>query len=458
MRRLSFSLFLLTLLIFGLILALVSWNLRRELREQFIYRNAEFLHPLTLLQVERARETLGETLPFEDASVLSSILETGDMTNVETVRVFDSAGFLLSDDDLTPVYLTEPDLAQARQDQLIARYHPSATWDSFYVSPKPAAGTDGAPFVEVLIPIAGEAESRLGIVQYVLKGDFTREEFSILDRKVLTMAGLAFLGGALALGALFFWIFRKLEESLRLLENRETRLIEANHELAFAAKSSAVGPISAHLIHGLKNPLAALKSWLSDPHLSIKLPEDELNEARSCLQRMEQMVRDIVSVLQDEETVPAFDYDLTDLRDVLANKTQLRARARKITLDFHEPIPDESLDGRQGNLLVLILVNLIENAIDASPDNSTVGLEFQKNNKAFSFLVQDQGPGIPKATQEQLFRPLRTRKKEGSGIGLAISQEMAKRINARIQLQSSSSSGSCFQVILDPATPNLESP
>jgi nitrogen-specific signal transduction histidine kinase len=74
----------------------------------------------------------------------------------------------------------------------------------------------------------------------------------------------------------------------------------------------------------------------------------------------------------------------------------------------------------------------------------------EKKDDSFLFNVMDNGPGVPELLKEKLFSPMQSKKKNGSGIGLAICKELAEQINAKIFLKSSTDKGStfCIQFII----------
>lgn len=84
-------------------------------------------------------------------------------------------------------------------------------------------------------------------------------------------------------------------------------------------------------------------------------------------------------------------------------------------------------------LLEQILINLIKNAIEASPQNSPVKVSANQNNQATSILIEDNGSGI--ANPDNLFVPFYTTKDEGKGIGLALSRNMVEQQGGRLTLQ-----------------------
>src|SRR5207245_6466890 len=103
-----------------------------------------------------------------------------------------------------------------------------------------------------------------GIAQFIIEGQSIAAEFAHLNRHLAIQGLIAFFVGGGILVIAIAWAFRRLRQAHRLLAERTNSLLRANQELALAAKSSAVGAITSHLIHGLKNPLSGLQSYVSN--------------------------------------------------------------------------------------------------------------------------------------------------------------------------------------------------
>ena len=126
------------------------------------------------------------------------------------------------------------------------------------------------------------------------------------------------------------------------------------------------------------------------------------------------------------------------------------ARKKNVTPEFNAGTPDK-LSSRIANLLELILVNLLENAIQATPQGGQVQLQLDRLDGRFRFQVRDHGPGFPEHLRQHLFLPCKSTREGGSGIGLAICHQLADHIGASLQLAESSPAGCRF--ILDLPVP-----
>jgi signal transduction histidine kinase len=100
-----------------------------------------------------------------------------------------------------------------------------------------------------------------------------------------------------------------------------------------------------------------------------------------------------------------------------------------------------------------IILNLLLNALEATPEGGTVRLETaavanQRRERFLEILVADSGPGIPPERMDQLFEPVETDKGEGhAGLGLSIVKNLTESLNGFITYKSSPA-GTTFQISL----------
>jgi two-component system sensor histidine kinase HydH len=95
-----------------------------------------------------------------------------------------------------------------------------------------------------------------------------------------------------------------------------------------------------------------------------------------------------------------------------------------------------------------VLVNLTQNAIQATPSGGRVMLNASGNGENVKIQVTDTGNGIPPADLDKIFFPFFTTKPEGNGIGLAVSKEVVEAHGGKIEVNSKEGAGTEFTIIL----------
>jgi two-component system sensor histidine kinase SenX3 len=104
--------------------------------------------------------------------------------------------------------------------------------------------------------------------------------------------------------------------------------------------------------------------------------------------------------------------------------------------------------------------NLLENAINYSPENTKVSVSVTINEDIVEIVVADQGIGIPEEAQDRIFErfyrvdPARSRETGGTGLGLSIVKHVASNHGGDVKVWSSPNVGSSFALRLPIYTPN----
>lgn len=448
-KRIALFLFLITALVF---IGLVTWltlSLRSQLRTVFIDQHGEILQPLAATQLAETREILLLTGDLIEASELLGLaLADVNVDELVDVRLFDTDGFLIAEDFATAlsVALHPQDRLRALKGLPSTRYHPKATLQALFPGENLTDRSLGVPLIEVVVPLRDDEDANtVAMARYLLNGEKTQRDLAAMDRQLWSMSGSLLLAALLVLGGVFYGAFGQLARSRRMLEESNRRLVELNHQLAFADKSSAIGALSAHLVHGLKNPLEALRMLLEGT------ASQEAENRRHGVERvreMQNMIDELVSVMRDEETGLVYEYLLEEVRQLLIEKTRLQTARSGVHLEMG-PAPEHTLTGREGNVVLLILVNLIDNAMEASPRGTTVKVGFERSGDyGITIRVEDEGEGIPEELQARLFVPKKSGKERGGGIGLVIAAQLTRQIGGHLRLVKTGPEGTSFELTL----------
>jgi two-component system C4-dicarboxylate transport sensor histidine kinase DctB len=250
----------------------------------------------------------------------------------------------------------------------------------------------------------------------------------------------------LILGSLV-WALRRLASANHLLQVRAEDLGRANRELAQSARTSAIGAITAHLMHGLRNPLAGLEGFVAAQAGGGDEAESEWASARESTRRLRALINEVHGVLSDVQNTADFDITAGEVCAGLCERLQGQANRRGIRIEISGP-ETPVLSAREAGLGGLVLANLVQNAIEASPSNSRVHIEISTADGVVDFQVSDEGEGLPEAVAADPFRPRRSSKPDGAGIGLAISRELARHGGGELVLERTGSGGTTFRLRL----------
>jgi len=453
-RVMPVAVLVLALAILGATVFLGTNHLRRQVRHQLVNHDGEILSAVAEAR-QLADGTNGSwaSLIASPADQLALTLEISQLQEgVLAVRLFDAQGRFVtafppsvSDSSLAPQVLAE--LGQHRPS---SRYLGAARLtDVFLLPPAETGAPENTPLLEVNIPLHDHSsESLRAVAQLVLDARPLDAALARLDRHLWMQSAIAFLAGGGLLSAALIWAYRRLQKTNILLQERTDRLLRANHELVLAAKTTAVGAVTSHLIHGLSNPLANLQDFMARSARNGGVSPDDTawEQALADTHRMRALVQEVVRVLSEQKGADQYAITLSELADILGSKVRELARKTGVQLEVRADAQGQ-ISNRDANLVLLVLENLVTNALQVTPRDRQVEVRIRKAGDDAVCEVADQGPGFPADLLPRLFTPCSSTK-GGNGLGLAVSHQLTQQMGAKLELTSNSPAGCVFALTL----------
>ena len=214
----------------------------------------------------------------------------------------------------------------------------------------------------------------------------------------------------------------------------------------------------ANISHELKTPIGAL-SLLSEAVLGAKDDPESVTKFATRMQseakRLTDLVQEIINLSRVQDSDPlqlpqevSIGYVIREAID----QCEISAESRGISVKYAEPNNVLVLGDR--DQLIMAIHNLIENAINYSPESTKVSISTKIEDKVVSILVADQGIGISESDQERIFErfyrvdPARSRQTGGTGLGLSIVKHVANKHGGEVTLWSVDNVGSTFSIRL----------
>jgi len=169
--------------------------------------------------------------------------------------------------------------------------------------------------------------------------------------------------------------------------------------------------------------------------------------------RLEKLVNDLLSFARPSPTALS-EFDLRELIHQVQDLLQNEATRSDVEITSqHRGHPFLVSSDKDG--LKQVLLNVLRNAVEASPRGGVVTLNLEKagkNHGTARLSVCDQGCGIQSRDPEELFQPFTTTKVRGSGLGLAVSRQIIERLGGRIALSNRPTGGACCTIELPVAS------
>jgi signal transduction histidine kinase len=241
------------------------------------------------------------------------------------------------------------------------------------------------------------------------------------------------------------------------LERERGALVEAERSLARGERLASVGRLAAGVAHEVGNPVSAILGFtevgLADPGTSPRTRE-ALEGLRTEATRIRALLRELLDLSRAEEVRPKI-HDVEGLVRPVVGRLGLRSWAGDIEIEL--VIPDDLPAVRtDGGRVEQILLNLLENGIQAAKPGPSPRLEIQARCEPDAFGtpgrrrgdprsamgvaldVIDNGPGIAPEDLSRVFDPFFTTKEPGAGTGLGLwnAHRLAELLGARIEVES----------------------
>ncbi len=252
------------------------------------------------------------------------------------------------------------------------------------------------------------------------------------------------------------------------LENRNRELTVAldqvkslNKRNVDTERLAAIGQLSSVIAHEIRNPLGLIDLYakLTEDQMA-KLDLSEQAEKRDLLLKNLSLIRQatgsletILSELTNYSRPLQLNAQPTDIDQLVRDVGEFyrpKYEEKGITLNLPAPGPGEELP-LDGDKIRQALINLLKNALEASPEGSTVTVSIarRKNDPQLYIKVADEGNGVDPANQKKLFTPYFSTKGNGTGLGLAHSRKILQAHGGSVELLSSTKGeGSTFALIL----------
>ena len=206
--------------------------------------------------------------------------------------------------------------------------------------------------------------------------------------------------------------------------------------------------------HELRTPLTAIKGW-SETLTTIDDRDTFIKGMRvisSETERLSQMVEELLDFSRIQDNRLTLQMDTIDIIAELTETVliyQERARFLGITLNYYEPEMVPFVYGDK-NRLRQVFINIVDNAIKYSDKGDTVSVEAYEQNNEICISVSDTGMGISKEDlpkiKTKFFKANHTRR--GSGIGLAVADEIISRHNGTLTINSEEGIGTTVMITL----------
>ncbi|MBZ9703400.1 MULTISPECIES: sensor histidine kinase [unclassified Mesorhizobium] len=236
-------------------------------------------------------------------------------------------------------------------------------------------------------------------------------------------------------------------------ENAEAKVRRLRDDLAQANRLSILGQIAAGVAHEINQPVAAIRTYAENAGRFLHGGKVEsVSGNLTSIVSMTERIGAITSTLRSFARRPGVAASPLPVREAIDGALSLLSgRIRDSGVTVVKPRGTASPAVMASRIrLEQILVNLLQNALDALKDrpDPRIEIELAERDDRVLVSVRDNGPGLGPEAAGNLFMPFQTTKEKGLGLGLVISQEIAQELGGTLRLDPDSTKGASFTIDL----------
>lgn len=237
--------------------------------------------------------------------------------------------------------------------------------------------------------------------------------------------------------------------------NRMMKEVEASASvLAKSERESAWREMAKQVAHEIKNPLTPMKLRVQHLTRSYSGGEEQyqqkLDAFRDSMIEQIDALSNIASEFSNFAKMPKAQNEEVNLHEVISSCLDLFDKTDGIELSYVNQIEDDAVVYADKDQMVRVFNNLVKNAIQAIPASQEGKIHIRLMPKDEDLLIEvcDNGSGIPEDMRSKIFQPNFTTKSTGTGLGLAMVQNIIHQAGGSITFATSENRGTCFKVML----------
>ena len=225
------------------------------------------------------------------------------------------------------------------------------------------------------------------------------------------------------------------------IDSTERKQLE--ERLSRAERLAAIGETAAQVGHDLRNPLQGIAGalyMLRKPSLPEKEKDEMLQLIQDSVRYSDGIVRDLTEYSNEIHLEPT---ETTPKAIIGAALPSVRVPENVMLQDLSEDRPPITVDR---NRIMRVIVNIVQNAIDAMPKGGTLTISSKQSDRMVEIALSDTGPGMAEKIVQNLWKPFQTTKAKGLGLGLAICKRIVEAHGGVISVDSKAGAGTTVRL------------
>jgi signal transduction histidine kinase len=225
-----------------------------------------------------------------------------------------------------------------------------------------------------------------------------------------------------------------------------SRIFSSEESLRQNEKLTTLGMLAAEIAHEIRNPLTVIKLLFESLDLQFEAGDDRQTDIAVIgdkLNQLEAIVSRVLDFGRNRQDMHG-SYDLNDLIEETLRLVRLKLHQGKIEISYEPNAQPLYVQVNKGQIQQVML-NLILNATQVMPEGGRIHISSTGDQQQASFIIRDNGPGMPESIQGDIFESFLTNRPGGTGLGLSISKRILRDHHGDIVLVESSTEGSTFR-------------
>lgn len=247
-----------------------------------------------------------------------------------------------------------------------------------------------------------------------------------------------------------------LQEKTAQLEHHITLLNQTRHKLVVHEKLAALGELTAGIAHEINNPTAVILGNTELIRFQLGEQASQIAEEIDAILLQIERIRNITRSLLQYSRQGGVQDEITwqHVNPIIDESvTLVKTGSKKRDIEFVLELQAHTSVEVNRHQLLQVLVNLQMNAIHAMNGKGRITIRSQdwieeEQNRGAVIHIEDQGCGIKPENLTRIFDPFYTTKRDGTGLGLAVSQSLLSQSGGEIKVQSQWGIGSVFSIYL----------
>jgi len=231
---------------------------------------------------------------------------------------------------------------------------------------------------------------------------------------------------------------------------------EIESELELSRRMAAIGQLTSGVGHEVKNPINAIVVHLELLRNKMNAPDSpairHLDVIQNEIQRLDRVVQTLVDFSRPVE-LKLHDQDLRRIVNAVLMLASVELETRDVRV-INE-LPSRPVIAKvDADLIQQALLNVVLNGAQAMVTGGTLRVRLSEDSRWASISIADEGEGIPDDVRSKIFNLYFTTKKEGSGIGLAMTYRIIQLHNGQVDVESHVGQGTTFILKIPVAFPS----